>query len=315
MVVITTPLTTAGTVNDVYIAEDRYALLATASGIEIVDLFKGKVISSGTLGGTPTAVVAEFTTPSGNLYVGTTSSGIYAARWKALREPGLDFTESLVQRFSTSTTPAVSANQINDLAVLPGRLLISTGSGIDFITLEGLLATRLLDFGSQSCQITSAGEAYWSVTNSGVEANYDLFPASGTGIITVDFEYNATSSIPLLSNSGVNDLALVAGSPNLLGIATDGGALIIEEQQFSEATSQTVTLFPLSEAVVSVDFSKEATFDSGTVYLGNPGAIRVFGLADTAISGSHFTDANFNSARDQSIVSGTVTVVRTTNVA
>lgn len=41
MVIITTPLSTASGVNDVFIAEDRYAILATTAGVEIVDLFIG----------------------------------------------------------------------------------------------------------------------------------------------------------------------------------------------------------------------------------------------------------------------------------
>jgi len=315
MVTITTPLSTATEVKDVFIAEDRYAVLATTSGVEIVDLFIGQVISSGTLGGGPLSVVAEFTTTSGNLYVGTTSSGIYSARWKPLREPGRDFTDELVQVFSTASTPAVSDNKINDLAVLPGRLLISTGAGIDFITREELLATRALISGSESCQMTAAGEAYWTAVASGIEANYDLFPSSGTGIITVDFEYNDTTSSPLLPGLGLSDIAVVEDSSNLLAFATESGALIVEEQQFSEASSQTATLFPNSQPVLSVDFSKEATFDSGTVYIGNEEAIRIFGLVNAAISGTHFNDENLNSTRDQSLISGTVSVVRTTSVA
>ncbi len=315
MVAITTPLSTSTEVNDVFIAEDRYAILATTSGVEIIDLFIGQAISSGALGGEPLSVVAEFTTPSGNLYVGTTSSGIYSARWKLLREPGRDFTDELVQVFTTASTPAVSDNKINDLAVLPGRLLISTGAGIDFITQEEFLATRALISGSESCQMTAAGEAYWAVVTSGIEANYDLFPSSGTGIITVDFEYNDTTSSPLLPGLGLSDIAVVEDSPNLLAFATVSGALIVEEQQFAEATSQTVILFPNSEPVISVDFSKEATFNSGTIYVGNEETVRVFGLVNAAISGTHFNDENLNSTRDQALISGTVSVVRTTSVA
>ncbi len=315
MVTITTPLSTAQGVNDVFIAEDRYAVLATTAGVEIVDLFIGESISSGTLGSEPLSVVAEFTSAAGNLYVGTTSSGVYSVRWKTLREPGLDFTDQLVQRFTTATSPAVSDNQIRDLSARPGRLLISTGAGVDFITLESLLATRPLVSGSDGCQMTAEGEGYWTVGTSGVEANYDLFPTSGTGIINVDFEYNATTSVPLLPNHNVGDIAVVAGSPNLLAFATDEGAFIVEEEQFVEDTSQTLTLFPGSNPVVSVDFSKEATFNSGTVYVASSGSVQVFGLVDATLSGSHFNNVFLTSTRDQALVTGTVTVIRTTNIA
>ena len=315
MVIITAPLVTATGIQDVFIAEDRYAVVATCSGVEVVDLFCGAVISSGRLGGEPLCVVAESESASGNLYVGTTSSGIYSTRWKTLRAPGLDFTGELVQVFTPSTTPAISANRVNDLSAQPGRLLISTASGVDFITFENLLATRPLVSGSDGCQMTTVGEGYWTVGTSGVEANYDLFPASGTGIINVDFEYNATSSDPLLPNHNVSDIAAVENSPNLLGFATDGGAFIIEEQQFAEATSQTLTLFPSSNPIISVDFSKEATFNSGTVYIAASGSVQVFGLVDATVSGVHFNNVNATSTRDQALVTGTITVVRTTEVA
>ncbi len=315
MVIITIPLSTAQGVNDVFIAEDRYAVLATTAGVEIVDLFIGESISSGTLGSEPLSVVAEFTSASGNLYVGTTSSGVYSARWKTLREPGLDFTDRLVQLFTTATSPAVSDNQIRDLSARPGRLLISTGAGIDFITFESLLATRPLTSGSDGCQMTAGGEGYWTVGTSGVEANYALFATSGTGIINVDFEYNDTTSVPLLPGHDVNDIAVVESSPNLLAFATDGGAFIVEEQQFAEATSQTLTLFPDNAPVISVDFSKKATFNSGTIYVATSGSVQVFGLVDATLSGTHFNDVFLDSTRDQALVTGTVTVVRTTSVA
>ncbi len=315
MVIITTPLSTASGVNDVFIAEDRYAVLATTGGVEIVDLFIGAAISSGTLGSEPLSVVADFTSAAGNLYVGTTSSGVYSVRWKALRESGLDFTDQLVQRFTTATSPAVSDNKIKDLSALPGRLLISTEAGIDFITFESLLATRPLTSGSDGCQMTAGGEGYWTVGTSGVEANYDLFTTSGTGIISVDFEYNATTSVPLLPSHVVSDIAVVENSPNLLAFATEGGAFIVEEQQFSEAASQTLTLFPDSNPVISVDFSKEATFNSGTIYVATSGSVQVFGLVDATISGTHLNNDLLTNTRDQALVTGTVTVVRTTNIA
>jgi len=315
VVIITTPLSTASGVNDVFIAEDRYAVLATTGGVEIIDLFIGESISSGTLGSEPLSVVADFTSAAGNLYVGTTSSGVYSVRWKALRESGLDFTDQLVQRFTTATSPAVSDNKIKDLSALPGRLLISTGAGIDFITFESLLATRPLTSGSDGCQMTTGGEGYWTVGTSGVEANYDLFTTSGTGIISVDFEYNATTSVPLLPSHVVSDIAVVENSPNLLAFATEGGAFVVEEQQFSEAASQTLTLFPDSNPVVSVDFSKEATFNSGTIYVATSGSVQVFGLVDATISGTHLNNDLLTNTRDQALVTGTVTVVRTTNIA
>lgn len=323
MVVITAPLSTASGVNDVFIAEDRYAILATTSGVEVVDLFCGVAVSSGTLGSEPLSVAADFTTATGSLYVGTTSSGIYSARWHPLREPGRDFTGELVQRFTTTTTPPVSDNRINDLSALPGHLLISTASGIDIITDEALVATRPLSSGSEDCQMTADGEAYWTVVNSGVEANYDLFPSSGTGIITVDFEYNATTSNPLLPHNVTRDIAVVPGNPNLLAFATGLGAFIVEEQQFAEASSQTRTLLPAAGPTISVGFSEDATFSGGTIYVATADVVRVIGLLGDILWGVHMDEGRLAEANapylqfpgNQALVSGTVTVLRTTNIA
>ena len=320
MTSITTPLVTASGVNDIFIAEDRYAVVATPSGVDIVDLLIAQTISSGTLGGEPLCVAVEDATSSGLLYIGTATSGIYAATWKSLRGPGLNFTDRLVQIFTTSTTPPVSSNQINDLAVQPDRVFVSTASGVDFITFNSLRASRLMVSGSSSCQMTPAGETYWTVINSGVEANYDLFPASGTGIINVDFEYNNSSSSPLLPTNIVTDLAVVPGSPNLLGFATSETDLVIEEAQGFENTSLIKTLYSGIEPVISVDFSKQANFTSGTEYVATSGALRVFNLGDNTVIGTHFVtiagdDFESENTRGQPLVTGTVTVVRTTGVA
>jgi hypothetical protein len=168
--------------------------------------------------------------------------------------------------------------------------------------------------------MTPAGEAYWTVVNSGVEANYDLFPASGTGIINVDFEYNNSSSDPLLPSNIVTDLAVVPGSPNLLGFATPETDLVIEEAQGAENTSSVKTSYSGIEPVISVDFSKQASFTSGTEYVATSGALRVFNLVDNTVAGTHFvfiaeSDFVSENTRGQPLVTGTVTVVRTTGVA
>ena len=194
------PVTGSG-IQDVFIAEDRFAILATQSGVDIVDLQCGAVISSAVISGTDViSVAAEYTTASGCLYVGTTTSGIYATRWKPIRAPGTDFASKLTQIYSTTSTLPITDNRINDLDTLPFKLLISTGSGVDFISTpaEGAqhVASRTLFSGSNSCQLTTAGEAYWTVVKSGVEANYDLISTTGVGIINVDQEYNTTVTVP-----------------------------------------------------------------------------------------------------------------------
>ncbi len=325
--VITTGLVTNSGVRDVFIAEDRYALLATGSGIDIVDLQCGRTISSGILPETEINTMAvEFTTASGNLYVGTTTSGVYQTRWKNLRAPGTDFSNLLKQVYTTTSTPPIASNEINDLAVgaLPFRLLISTGSGIDFIVDQGhtvLRSTRALLSGSEDCELTKLGEGYWTATNSGVEASYDLNSSSGTGIIIVDFEYNAVDSVPLLPDHRVGDIQVIEGSPNLLNFATTVGDFVVEESQGSEATSRTKTLLA-ADSTVSAAFSEDATFDTtGTKYVTTTGILTIFGLVDDTVSGTHQPDIgpqdkfNRENTRDQALLSGTNTIVRVTSIA
>jgi hypothetical protein len=296
---ITTDLVTNSGVVDVFIVEDRYALLATGSGVDVVDLYEGRVISSGFIFGTEvTCVAAEDVTATGNLYVGTTTGGVYTATWKPLRQPGLDFSDKLQQTFTTTSTPSISANQVNDLDVV----------------------SYPLESGSLRCQITSDGEGYWTVVNSGVEASYDLNSASGTGIITVDFEYNATASNPLLPSHVVNDLTVVTGSLNLLNFSTTAGDFVVEEQQGAEATSQTKTILPGD--VVSAEFSQDATFDTaGTKYAALEDVVNVIDVTNDTVSGTHYWEISEadkyikENTRDQALVTGTIAMLRVTSVA
>jgi hypothetical protein len=320
--VITTPLVTNSGANDVFIAEDRYAVMTTGSGVDVVDLYCGLVISSGTIPGTETTCVSvDDTTTFGNIYIGTTTSGVYSTTWKPLRGGG-DFSDQLVQRFSTLTIPSISDDAIRDLCARPFRLLISTGLGVDFIVDQGhtlLRSTQPLISGSAGCFLTTSMGGYWIATNSGVEASYDLNSSSGTGIIIVDFLYDS-STIPSLPTQIVNDLSVVSGTYNLLGFATTGGDKIVEERQGAEASSPAKSEYT-SESVVSIDFSKEASFTTGTVYLATADSVRVFDLDGDGVAGTHFHTIleeekhDKENTRDQALVTGTPTVIRTTGVA
>lgn len=317
MTAITTPLVTDSGVRDIFIAEGQYALIATTAGVDVIDLFTQEVISSGTLAFEPLCIVADSDTTFGKMFVGTSGGGIYSVRYLFARDRGSDFTGSLVQQFTTATSPAITANQVNDLAAQGSRLFISTASGVDFITDESLRAFRPLESGSSNCQITSNGEAYWAVVNSGIEVNYDLFPSSGTGIITVDFEYNATDSDPILPTHFIEDLAIKENTPNLIGVATTSGALVVEESQFSEPASRRQVLVSGTGAN-SIDFSPDAAFETGLIYVTTVSQLTIIGLVDVTVSGTHkHTDITGNpgeGTRGQPLVTGTVSIVRTTNV-
>lgn len=312
MVILTTPLLTHSGVNDIFIAEDRYALVATEQGVDIIDLFNQQVLSSGILPNEPLCVVADtdFSVGGGKIYIGTTSSGIFSANYIQARQPNTDFSSALGQEFSTLTVPALTSDQINDLAVQPARLLVSTNNGVDFITNGTLRAFRTVTSGSNACQMTSVGEAYWTVVNSGIEANYDLFPTSGTGTIPVDFEYNSLTSTPTVSGNVVRDISIVEGSPNLLAFGTSQGATVVEEVQGSEASSTTKA--PNSVDVISLSLSSTATLNSGFLYTAVSDTLTVFDLSIDAISGTHTVSEG---TRTQTLATGTLTVIRTTNVA
>ena len=324
-VIFPQPVTGSG-IQDVFIAEDRFAILATQSGVDIVDLQCGAVISSAIVSGTQVlSVAAEYTTATGNLYIGTSTSGIYTARWKPLRAPGTDFTGQLHQTYTTTSTLALNDNQVNDLDALPYKLLISTAAGVNFVSTpaEGAqhIASRTFVSGSNSCQMTEAGEGYWTVINSGVESNYDLISTTGVGIIDVDAEYNTTVNGPLLPHNIVNEVRVSPGPPNVLNVATASGDFMIEEVQGAEPTARSRRL-TLGFDVVSTDFTKGATYDDGGKYVTTTGIATAYGLSNSnvTVSGtwhqeiSLFEKFTKENTRDQAVITGTNTVIRTTSV-
>jgi hypothetical protein len=319
---ITTALTASG-VRDVYIAEERYAIVVTSGGLDVVDMYKGYVISSGTLPSEPTTIAVDWQSSFGKLYVGTTSSGIFSMNYVLVREPHRDFTGDLVQSFTTTTPIPVSSNQINDLDVLPGRLLIGTGAGIDFVADEEEYATRPLISGSEHVHLTTEG-GYWTTATGvflgGVEVNYDLLSTTGTSIIDVDFEYRKTSN-PALPTEPPFDITVTEptdGPLPAIGVATSGGVFVFEELPGNEAATNSRVLAPGGN-FISVDFGPNASFEGGCLYAAVPdftlnlkeenigGSVLVFDLTNDAVSGTHTSQ---DGTRDMTVVTGTVNIVR-----
>ena len=312
---IHTPLSISNDVKDVFIAADRYAIVVTSGGtnfggVEIIDLYTQNPVSSGIVPNPPISVAAEATL-SGSIFIGTVSSGVLTVPYyTAINHP--NFTQYLYQRFTTTSTPPITSNTVLDLDTQTNRIFISTAAGVDFITHYTLRAFRLLAPGSDACQVTATGAAYWSVTNSGVEVNYDLFPSSGTGIISVDFEYNTVDSFPRLPPSCVvTDIAVAPGVPNTLSFATSVGNLVIQEVPGAEASSP-VKIFASGTNTVSTDFSDDAVFNDNFLYSAEAERLDVFDLENNTTSGTHTSALG---TRDQVLLSGTISVVRTTSVA
>ncbi len=312
MVAITTPLVTDSGINDVYIAEDRYAIVATNSGIDVVDLFTQEVISSGILFPPPLSVVADTVTVNGQIYVGTSGAGVYSTNYQSAIIPFSDFTGSLVPRFSTTSSPAISGDLIRDLDVLPRDLLISTSGGVDYIRNETVSSSRTLaGFGSSGCHLTTTGGGYWLNDGGGVEVNYDLITTTGTGIITVGFEYRASGlSDPELPAEPASDIAISEFGSTVLSFTTPSGVLVVEENPGNEAASSRKTLAP--DAFISVDFSDDAQFTSGFLYTSTVDTLRVFDLANDTVSGTH---TFFSGNRGQELLDDVIIVVRTTDIA
>lgn len=313
MVVITTPLLTASGVNDIYIAQN-FALIATTSGVDVVDLLQGHVISSGILPAEPKCITADATNAGGKIYIGTAGSGIFSMSWVIVREPHSDFTGSLTQRFTTLSTPSISSNNVNDLDVFFDKLLIGTSAGIDFIVNETESATRTMTGGSDNVHLTTTGGGYWT-TNSGaqegaIEVNYDLITATGTGIIIVDFEYS-TSSTPSIPAAPPVDIAISESinNPTILGFATPSGSIVVEENPGNESISNNKLL--LSESTNSVDFSSNSSFSEGCLYTTTANVLRVIELSGNTVSGTHDVSEG---TRDQTLITGTLSIVRTTDV-
>jgi len=322
-------LTVSGVTNsgilDTFIAEDRYAILATGSGIDVLDMYCGAIISSGTIPGEiVSSVVAEYTTSSGMMYIGTSGNGVYQMRYHNITAPDYDFSAELKPVFSTTSTPAISDDEIRDICIAQGhpfRLLISTGLGVDYILEEGGVytgSTRALISGSNACRITQAGEGYWDSKKVGVETLYDLNSSLIGGIITVDFTYSPFSA-PSIPSNLVNDISIAEGSPNALAFATAGGDVEVSERQGNEFISPVKSAFTDKE-VVSVSWGPDATFSTGKLYVLTTGIARVFDMTESTEIGSHHSRIDpldkfiTENTRDQALLSGTQTIVRTTAV-
>jgi len=308
MSVITAPLTTANSVRDVFIAENQYALILTSGGVDVVDLFRGQAISSGTLPSEPLCLAADWQAINGFLYVGTATSGIFGMNYARVREVGSDFSDRFVQRFTSGSAPPVSSNKINDLDARPGRLLIATSSGVDFIANESEYSTRALISGSNDVRLSEEG-GYWTTIsgNKGsVEVNYDLLTTTGTSIITLDFEYS-TSSTPSLPAEPPGDLSIskVSGELPAIAVATPGGAFVFEELQGNEGLTRNKNL--TSEDIISVDFQPGAYYDNGFLYAATSSVLRVFDLSNDTVSGTHTSG---DGTRGQTLVPGTIKIVR-----
>jgi hypothetical protein len=141
--------------------------------------------------------------------------------------------------------------------------------------------------------------------------------------------YNNLDSDPLLPSNIVNDIAVAAGSPNLLGFATPESDLIIQESQGTESNSLVKTVYSGETPVVSIDFSEGANYTQGTVYLATSNqlpagdisdALRVFCLVDDTVSGTHFhtipiLETNTVNTRGMPLITGTISITRATSVA
>lgn len=330
MVVITAPLTTSSGIRDIFIAENNhYALVATTSGVEVVDLYKGRVVSSGIVPGgfAPTCIAADWVASSGVVYVGTSGGGIFTTRYHPIRGyPTEDFSNLLIQQFSTSTTPALSSDVVQDLDYQPGRLLVGTSSGTDFIFQHSNRSTKAVVGGVSTVHLTADGvTGYWT-TGSSVQVNYGLPSTIGGGIIGVDFEYTTLSN-PSLPSKPPTDIAIAEASPRALAFATPSGVLVVEEKPLVESTANRKTFVDPNEfsqtptpSFVSVDFSSTATYSGGLLYAVSSGTLRLFGLINNTLSGTHpqRVDPLFNNLpgipKKQLVSSGTLTLVRTTSV-
>lgn len=299
-------LVTSDKVNDLFVSEDRFLLVATSSGIEIVDLFYGNVISSGTLMFEPLSIAADWQSPFGKLYVGTSGGGIFGMNYNAAKELGVDFSSSLSQDFTTTSPIALSSNVINDIDTLPQKLLIGTDSGIDFIYKNSLGSQRLIDGGSNQVRLSETGSAYW-ITASGnnqgaVQVNYDILTTTGTGNLNLDFEYTLLSN-PALPTEPPLDISLSKReNKNLaLAVVTSGGIFVTEEFPMNESLSPNKILS--SESFLAVDFCPNSSFNQGCLNAASLARLTVFDLTNDSVSAVHSATVG---ARGQNLIFGDI---------
>ena len=113
-------------------------------------------------------MTANFDSSLGKVYIGTSTSGIFSFRYNEIRVPGKDFSPLMSQSFTTSSTPSISSNTVNDLDSSGSNLLIGTAAGIDFIHNELNSSTRTLVSGSKDVHLTSSGGGYWTTCSGNI---------------------------------------------------------------------------------------------------------------------------------------------------
>lgn len=323
---ITADLITSSGVRDIYVAEnDRYALIVTLSGLEFVDLYKGAVVSSGILPDSlsPFCVAADWNTSSGLLYVGTSGGGIYSTAYHPARAPYSDFSSSFEQRFHTGSIPPISSNIIKDLDAFPGALFIGTITGVDFISNHSNRSNKFLPGGAEKVHLTANGNTGYWTTVSSVQTNYNLLSTLGGGIIGVDFEYSTVSSPPLPA-AGPKDIAISNSSPRALAFPTPSGCFVLEEKPGLESTANFKNFIAPNEffetpapQFITSDFSVDASFSGGVLFTATSGTLRAFRLSNDNLVGTHpqaFDDTITDVTRGQTLISGTIGIVRTTTV-
>ena len=96
----------------------------------------------------------------------------------------------------------------------------------------------------------------------------------------------------------------------VLAFATSAGAFVVEETPGSEASSSTKSF--TTDSINSVDFSSSASFLSGFLYTTTTEFLRTYNLSTDALSGTHSVE---EATRGQTLITGTISIVRTTDVA
>lgn len=128
------------------------------AGLDVISLANKVSVAYATLANVTCGAVND-----NGVYLGTTAAGVYFVSHANVL-PGGNITASLAVKFSTSTTPAIPSNVINDMDGAGIALLLGTGAGASYLPTEAYVYSCAVTGGSKKVAISN-GYVSWEKSN------------------------------------------------------------------------------------------------------------------------------------------------------
>lgn len=203
---------------------EPYVYRSTANGVEIYDYESGNIVGHITNPVDVNSVWAD----DNYVYIASTASGIY--RITVTTFSG-SYTASLFGEY-----PEILSNEVNYIHGSGDYLCIASVSGIDSYNLltDDRISTTISGIGK--CFQTSSGRHYFfvnSITSAELIAVY-----SDSESFTYTSSANGILRATLINDLFISEGTSQYGNGNVIFLATNNGAILIEERQGNEENSR-----------------------------------------------------------------------------